>query len=100
MLPAVAFPAFFFPGLFFPGLFFPVAEVAELVPDVVTEVASSRPTPLPRGRFFCTGARILDSSAHEAEVTTGHYVRTPTPGTAVDHSSALGRKARIGRSAT
>ncbi|WP_326810665.1 hypothetical protein OIE62_28665 [Streptomyces scopuliridis] len=96
----MAFPALTLSAFFFPALFFPVAEVAEPVPDVVTEVASSRPTPLPRGRFFCTGARILDSSAHEAEVTTGHYVRTPTPGTAVDHSSALGRKARIGRSAT
>ncbi|GAA3076701.1 hypothetical protein GCM10017562_51210 [Streptomyces roseofulvus] len=31
-----------------------------------------------RGRFFCTGARILDSSAHTAEVTAGHEVPPPT----------------------
>ncbi|GGR33437.1 hypothetical protein GCM10010282_27480 [Streptomyces roseolus] len=30
-----------------------------------------------RGRFFCTGARILDSSAHTAEVTAGHEVPPP-----------------------
>ncbi|MFD7088279.1 hypothetical protein ACFV94_10740 [Streptomyces sp. NPDC059896] len=97
------FPDFFFPDFFFPAFVAEVEEVTEvvgLVPAVVSEVASSRPTPLSRGRFFCTGARILDSSAHEAEVTTGHSMRTPTPGTAVDHSSALGREARIGRSAT
>lgn len=34
---------------------------------------------LPRGRFFCTGARILDSSAHEAEMTSGHTRITPPP---------------------
>ncbi|GHG29986.1 hypothetical protein GCM10018791_53120 [Streptomyces zaomyceticus] len=28
-----------------------------------------------RGRFICTGARILDSSAHKAEVTAGHMER-------------------------
>ncbi len=33
--------------------------------------------PLLRGRFFCTGARNLDSSALEAEVTLGHVNERP-----------------------
>ncbi|MER5275460.1 hypothetical protein ABT025_06840 [Streptomyces sp. NPDC002809] len=35
--------------------------------------------PLLRGRFFCTGARNLDSSALEAEVTLGHVNERPDP---------------------
>ena len=61
----------------------------------------SRVLSLLRGRFFCTGARNLDSSTHEAEMTHGHVlVGRPTPGTASDHSSAFERGARINRSAT
>src|SRR5690606_17540696 len=60
----------------------------------------SRVVPLLRGRFFCTGARNLDSSTLEAEVTHGHMEGRPAPGTASDHSSAYERGARINRSAT
>jgi hypothetical protein len=44
------------------------------------EDATSEPLcllPLLRGRFFCTGARNLDSSALEAEVTLGHVNERP-----------------------
>lgn len=44
--------------------------------------AASEPLLLPpllRGRFFCTGARNLDSSALEAEVTHGHMNERPAP---------------------
>ncbi|GAA3003704.1 hypothetical protein JCM13580A_20340 [Streptomyces drozdowiczii] len=56
--------------------------------------------PLLRGRFFCTGARNLDSSALEAEVTHGHMNERPAPWYGPDHSSAFQEGARINRSAT